>query len=82
MLSQPDDLINELDRRLRREDDQRIAAFLMDLLARSAPAQPDRVNQVLERLADSPQWAILGRRRPSVITNAGRLTRTMLPSTS
>ena len=59
MLPRPDDLTNELDRRLRSEDDQRIAAFLMNLLARSAPAQPDRADQVLEHLADSPQWAIL-----------------------
>ncbi len=59
---QPDDLIDELDQRLRRETDEKTAAILMNLLARHAPSRPERADQLLEQLAALPQWAIL---RPS-----------------
>jgi hypothetical protein len=55
----PDDLIDELDPRLRSEADHRTAAFLMRLLARCAPSRPARADRLLEQLAALPQWAIL-----------------------
>jgi len=55
----PSELIGELDRRLSVESDRHISAYLMGLLARIMPTDPQRVDQILQRLAALPRWAVL-----------------------
>jgi hypothetical protein len=55
----PSELIGELDRRLSIESDRHISAYLMGLLAWVMPTDPQRVDQILQRLAALPRWAVL-----------------------
>ena len=53
------DLLSELERRLQSDEDRHIATHLMNLLAQLSGSEPERVDQVLQRLASLPRWAVL-----------------------
>ena len=55
----PDELIVELERRLHSETDRHTATYLMQLLAGFTHSHPQRIDQILQRLAALPQWAVL-----------------------
>jgi hypothetical protein len=53
------DLLSEVERRLQSDEDWHIATHLMNLLAQLSRSEPERVDQVLQRLASLPRWAVL-----------------------